>query len=73
MPEVNGFDVVLALKNRADTARIPILVVTSKEITGEDRAALNPQVIKIMEKTVISQGHFLNEVRWALMIRRKED
>ena len=73
MPEVNGFDVVLALKNRADTARIPILVVTSKEITDEDRAALNPQVIKIMEKTVISQGHFLNEVRWALMIRRKED
>lgn len=73
MPEVNGFDVVLALKNRTDTAHIPILVVTSKEITDEDRAALNPQVIKIMEKTVISQGHFLNEVRWALMIRRKED
>jgi PAS domain S-box-containing protein len=73
MPEVNGFDVVLALKNSADTARIPILVVTSKEITAEDRAALNPHAIKIMEKTVLSQGHFLNEVRWALMIHRKED
>ena len=73
MPEVNGFDVVLALKNSADTARIPILVVTSKEITAEDRAAFNPHAIKIMEKTVLSQGHFLNEVRWALMIRRKED
>ncbi len=73
MPEVNGFDVVSALKNRTDTAHIPILVVTSKEITDEDRAAPNPQVIKIMEKTVISQSHFLNEVRWALMIRRKED
>lgn len=73
MPEVNGFDVVLALKNSADTARIPILVVTSKELTAEDRAALDPQVMKVMEKTVLSQGHFLNEVRWALMIRRKED
>lgn len=73
MPEVNGFDVVLALKNSADTARIPILVVTSKEITAEDRAALDPQVMKIMEKTVLSQGLFLNEVRRVLMIRRKED
>jgi len=73
MPEVNGFDVVLALKNNADTARIPILVVTSEEVTAEDRAAINPHAIKIMEKNVLSQDHFLNEVRWALMIRRKED
>ena len=72
MPEVNGFDVVLALKNSVDTARIPILVVTSKEITAEDRAALDPQVMKIMEKTVLNQGHFLNEVRWAMMSRRKD-
>ena len=30
MPDVNGFDVVEALKQRPDTARIPILVVTAK-------------------------------------------
>ncbi|MEQ1743717.1 MAG: Tar ligand binding domain-containing protein [Candidatus Nitrotoga sp.] len=73
MPEVNGFDVVLALKNRIDTARIPVLVVTSKEITTEDRAALNPQVKKIMEKTELSQAQFLSEVRLAMMSRGKED
>ncbi|MEQ1742167.1 MAG: Tar ligand binding domain-containing protein [Candidatus Nitrotoga sp.] len=73
MPEVNGFDVVLALKNRIDTARIPVLVVTSKEITTEDRSALNPQVKKIMDKTVLSQGQFLSEVRLAMMSRGKED
>ena len=33
MPEVNGFDVVEALQGRPDTGRIPILVVTAKEIT----------------------------------------
>lgn len=73
MPEVDGFEVVQALKSNPDTAQIPILIVTSKELTAEDRAALDPQVTKIMEKTVLSQGHFLNEVRWALMFRRKED
>ena len=30
MPDVNGFDVVDALQRDADTARIPILVVTAK-------------------------------------------
>ncbi len=72
MPEVNGFDVVLALKNSSDTERIPILIVTSKQITAEDRAAFDYQVKKIMEKTVLSQGLFLSEVRWALMPRRKD-
>ena len=37
MPEVNGFDVVEALKRDAATAIIPIVVVTSKQITAEDR------------------------------------
>ncbi|CAH1905606.1 Histidine kinase [Candidatus Nitrotoga sp. HW29] len=73
MPEINGFDVVLALKNSTDTARIPILVVTSKQLTAEDRAALDPHVTKIINKTVLNQDQFLNEVRWALMIRREED
>ena len=50
MPEVNGFDVVEALKRSPDTARIPILVVTAKQITAEDRARLNGYVTAIMEK-----------------------
>ena len=45
MPEVNGFDVVEALKQQPDTARIPILVVTAKQITAEDRARLNGYVV----------------------------
>ena len=33
MPDVNGFDVVEALKAQPNTARIPIVVVTAKQIT----------------------------------------
>ena len=53
MPEMSGFDVVEALQRNADTARIPILVVTAKQITALDRAALNSnpgKVIHIVEK-----------------------
>ncbi len=34
MPEVNGFDVVEALQRQTDTANIPILVVTAKQINA---------------------------------------
>ena len=56
MPEVNGFDVVEALKEHPDTARIPILVVTAKQITAEDRAKLNGFVAAIMEKGTFEPG-----------------
>jgi CheY-like chemotaxis protein len=66
MPEVNGFDVVEALSDQPDTARIPILVVTAKEITGEDRTKLNGYVTTIMEKTEFSRDRFIAEIRRAM-------
>ena len=53
MPDVSGFDVVDALQRDPDTARIPILVVTAKQITEADRAALNSEpggVVSIVDK-----------------------
>jgi PAS domain S-box-containing protein len=66
MPEVNGFDVVEALSEEPETARIPILVVTAKHITAEDRAKLNGFVTTIMEKTEFSRDRFAAEVRRAM-------
>ena len=69
LPEVTGFDVVEALKEHPDTARIPILVVTAKEITAEDRARLHGHVTRIMEKTGFDDARFLAEVRRASSAR----
>jgi CheY-like chemotaxis protein len=66
MPEVNGFDVVEALKLHPPTARIPILIVTAKEITSEDLAKLNGYVTTIMEKTEFDLDRFKAEVRRAM-------
>jgi CheY-like chemotaxis protein len=70
MPEVNGFDVVLALNEHPETARIPILVVTAKQITAEDRAKLSGHVTTIMEKATFDQDRFTAEVRRAMFGRR---
>ncbi len=69
MPDVNGFDVVQELKASPDTADIPIVVVTAKSLTAEDRASLNDYVAAILEKAGFNHGHFAREVRRALALR----
>jgi CheY-like chemotaxis protein len=70
MPEVNGFDVVTALNARPDTARIPVVVVTSKTVTAEDRAKLNYGTIPILEKSTIGRQQIVAEVRRAMSARQ---
>jgi CheY-like chemotaxis protein len=70
MPEVNGFDVVEGLKDRPATARIPILVVTAKRITTEDRAKLNRYVTTILEKAEFDPGRLAAEIRRAMSGRQ---
>ena len=70
MPDVNGFDVVEALAAEPDTARIPILVVTAKQMTAEDRRKLNGFVTAIMEKAEFDRDRFTAEVRRAMAGRQ---
>jgi PAS domain S-box-containing protein len=71
MPEVNGFDVVAALNEQPDTADLPVLVVTAKHITAEDRAKLTRHVATIMEKAGFDTEVFTSEVRRAMAGRRQ--
>ena len=66
MPEVNGFEVVEALKDDASTAQIPIVVVTAKDLTAQDRKMLNGHILDIVSKAEFDQGRFMNEVWRAL-------
>jgi CheY-like chemotaxis protein len=66
MPEVNGFDVVEALKGSAATAQIPIVVVTAKELAPGDREHLNGHIFDIVGKAEFDHGRFIGEVQRAL-------
>jgi PAS domain S-box-containing protein len=65
MPDLDGFEVARALHEHPDTASIPILVLTAKQVTGEDRAALNGHVVAIMDKVECDQDRFGTELRRA--------
>ena len=66
MPEVNGFEVMAALGQHPDTARIPILAVTAKEITAENREKLQGDVGRFMGKAGFDVATFMAEVRRAV-------
>jgi PAS domain S-box-containing protein len=66
MPVVSGFDVVEELKGDPATAGIPIMIVTSKVVSADDRERLNGYVSLIMEKTAFEPGQFAAEVRRAM-------
>jgi len=71
MPGVNGFDVVEALQLHSETALIPILVVTAKQVTSLDRAVLNGnpgRSINIVQKAGFDRAGFVAEVRRALLV-----
>jgi len=69
MPGVDGFEVVRALHEDPDTARIPIMVVTAKNVTAEDRSQLDSYGVPIMEKAEFDRSRFQVEVRRALSAR----
>jgi CheY-like chemotaxis protein len=66
MPDLNGFDIVSILHAHAPTAQIPILVVTAKQVTSDDRKKLNGHVTAILEKPGFDHGNFTTEVRRAM-------
>jgi PAS domain S-box-containing protein len=50
MPEVNGFDVVKALHADDSTSAIPIMILTAKDLTDDDKRELNGNVAAILER-----------------------
>jgi DNA-binding response OmpR family regulator len=63
MPEMGGFEFMQALRERPDGRLVPVVVITAKDITEEDRRRLNGQVAKILQKGTMSSEELLAELR----------
>jgi signal transduction histidine kinase/DNA-binding response OmpR family regulator len=50
MPDMTGFEVVEALRTDPATRDVPVLVVTAKDLTAADKAALNGHVAGVLQK-----------------------
>jgi signal transduction histidine kinase/CheY-like chemotaxis protein len=63
MPEMDGFDFVEQLRANPEWRTIPVVVVTAKELTQEDRDRLNGNVRSILEKGALSNEELAREIR----------
>jgi CheY-like chemotaxis protein len=71
MPEMDGFEFVAELRKSESGRRIPVVVVTAKELSEEDRRRLNGQVRRVLHKGSFSREELSSELRRALESGRR--
>jgi CheY-like chemotaxis protein len=63
MPEMDGFEFLAELRRNEAWQTLPVVILTSKDLTAEERAQLSGQVQKILQKGASTRETLLREVR----------
>jgi CheY-like chemotaxis protein len=63
MPIMDGFEFVLRIRELEDCREIPIIVITAKDLSEEDRLRLNGGVERVIEKGALTRDQLLEQVR----------
>jgi signal transduction histidine kinase/DNA-binding response OmpR family regulator len=62
MPEMDGFEFLVEMRSRAEWREIPVLVVTAKDLTAEERSRLNGHVENVLQKGAAELDALLREI-----------
>jgi len=60
MPVMDGFDFLLEMRTNAEWQDIPVIVLTAKDLTEEDRRVLSGRVEQIVEKGACTHEQVVN-------------
>jgi signal transduction histidine kinase/CheY-like chemotaxis protein len=63
MPVMDGFQMIAELRKHEDWRKIPVVVVSARELTSEDRERLQGHVLKILQKGEFSRDRLMLEVQ----------
>jgi PAS domain S-box-containing protein len=63
MPEMDGFAFLAALRKDASSASTPVVVLTSKDLTPDERGQLTGNVERVLQKGAYSREALLSEVK----------
>jgi len=53
MPEVDGFSVIDILHSQKETRDIPIIVITAKELTPNEKKRLKGRIQTLMQRVIL--------------------
>jgi CheY-like chemotaxis protein len=62
MPGMDGFEFTREVRAHAEWRNIPIIVMTAKDISAEDRARLDGDVSRILQKGACGRDELLAEI-----------
>ena len=62
MPEMDGFEFLVEMRSHAEWRDIPVLVVTAKDLTVEERGRLNGDVERVLQKGSFALDEMLREI-----------
>ena len=63
MPVMDGFEFVMEMRKRDSASAIPIVVVTAKDVTEEERRRLNGDVVGLIQRRGMDQESMLALIR----------
>ncbi|MBF0573673.1 MAG: response regulator [Desulfamplus sp.] len=63
MPEVDGFAVLEKIRSNPETKNLPVIVVTAKDLTEEERKTLSGNVFSVIEKNAAKSSTLLPEIK----------
>ena len=66
MPEMDGFEFLEHFHANEDWQDITVIVLTSKDLTQEERDSLNGGVERVLAKGTVNRDHFLEKVKRAV-------
>ena len=63
MPEMDGFEFARILRENEKWRAIPVIVVTAKDMTDEDRKRLNGNIQGVLAKSGLNREALINEIQ----------
>lgn len=66
MPVMDGFDFLTALRARPEWQHIPVIVITAKDLTEDDRDRLADRVDEVLEKSAYTREQLLERMSKAV-------
>ncbi|HEY8739118.1 MAG TPA: response regulator [Candidatus Dormibacteraeota bacterium] len=69
MPEMSGFELIFRLRADARTKDVPIVVITGKDLTDDDRSSLGGQIQSLLAKAEFGPADLVTTVRRTLRER----
>jgi len=62
MPVMNGFEFLEKFRNDLQS-QIPVIVITSADLTDEEKQYLSGEVVRVLQKSDIGNSQIINEIK----------